>query len=236
MCSYCDLWFQHPQPPKVFEASHEKTEDGTSNGHLQSQRDLDVAAQLARLWAHNWIARLPLEDGKKYRALDVGCKYPWFAKTLREQGVDAYGIDGLDQDDPNLPPITNKFMEELKVPMMLVDFEKVSSEDIMRESGGGKFHAVSMIHVFEHIYDAIVGLENIHDLLDPNGFFLVRVPSHDSEGFERDLTPGHYSIHPYFYSEKAFRYLIEEKTKLFDIVETYPMWGQRDYILTPRKP
>lgn len=241
-CGTCDLWFQSPLPPKKFEAPQEKGPDGRSNGHNQSEADLNGAARLARAWAHNWISKIPameLEEGTSRpfkKALDIGCKYPYFAHVLRREfHIDAYGIDGMDFDENNQEPILSEYSQELGVPMLMVDFEKVTPKQILSHTWDSlAFDAISMIHVFEHMYDADAALKNIHQLLRPEGYFLVRVPSHEVQGMELHMSPRHYGIHPYFYSEKSMRHLID-KNGLFEICETYPVGGgTRDYILKPK--
>lgn len=233
-CGSCDAWFQDPLPPKVFEAREEKGEDGRSNGHNQSETDLRHSAHLAECWARNWINRIPLAEGRKqHKALDIGCKYPYFAHTLKKQGIEAYGIDGMDFD-ADKPPILSRYQEELGVPMLMVDFERVTPQEILSATEDkGKFDALSMVHVFEHMYQPYEALKNLRALLRDEGYFLVRVPSHEVPGMEWHMSPQHYSIHPFYYSEKSMRTLID-RSGLFEIVETYPMpVGTRDYILKP---
>jgi 2-polyprenyl-3-methyl-5-hydroxy-6-metoxy-1,4-benzoquinol methylase len=241
-CDHCDLWFQSPMPPKLFEHEEEKGEDGRSNGHNQSPQDLEAAAHLARCFALNWIQKVPIKDQLPkftgwHKTLDIGCKYPYFAHTLKKEfEMNAYGIDGMDFDDPNAEPIVNAYQQELGIPMLMVDFEKVTPDQILSHtSDKTRFDGISMIHVFEHMYEPESALKKIHELLNPEGYFLIRVPSHDVGGYEYHMAERQYQIHPYFYSEKSIRYLVE-KTDLFEIVETYALGGGvRDFILTPKR-
>lgn len=230
-CNNCDLWFQDPLPPKKFEAPEEKGVDGRSGGHQQSQHDLDGAAYLARAYARNWIEKTKA-DGATPKVLDIGCKYPWFAHTLKKEfGYDAYGIDAMDLDSPTEEPIILKYEEELQVPMLFTDFEKTDASYILEKSNG-PFNAISMIHVFEHMYEPKAALIKIASLLKPSGYFLIRVPSHEVVGFEYHLSERHYPIHPYYYSMKSLVRLVEE-SNVFKLIETYPLVkvGARDFIL-----
>lgn len=236
MCGNCDLWFQRPLPDKSFESLEEKGEDGRSGGHDQSAADLEASAHLARCFAKNWIHKLPPIGRVKYKTLDIGCKYPWFAHTLKKEfDMDAYGIDGMDFDSPQTEPILSKYQEELGVPMLILDFEKVDTEELLKKTKDGMaFDAISLVHVFEHFYDPAAALHKLHQLLWLDGTLLIRMPSHEVGGFQNHLSPAHYSIHPYFYSEKAMKHLLD-KVDLFDLAETYPLGGGvRDYILKPR--
>jgi 2-polyprenyl-3-methyl-5-hydroxy-6-metoxy-1,4-benzoquinol methylase len=231
MCPSCDAWFQHPMPVKKFEAQEEKGADGRSNGHNQSEADLEASARLASCFAHNWISRVRTEGPAK--TLDIGCKYPYFAYTLQKLGMESYGIDGMDFD-ADQTPILSRYSEELGVPMLMVDFEKVTPWQILNNTDSKKrFDAISMVHVFEHMYDPYAALKTIHELLNPEGYFLIRVPSHEVPGMEWHMSERHYSIHPFYYSEQAMKTLMKT-SGLFKIVETYPMGaGTRDYILKP---
>lgn len=237
VCGACDFWFQNPMPPKKFEADEEKGEDGRSNGHRQPKSDLDIAQNLAHAWWRNHLSAR-VQDSRA-KLLDIGCKYPWFIKCVRDaaQGnAEVYGIDGMDQDTPDAPAITSIYSEELAVPVLQVDFEKATSQDILgkTESGEKKFDGISMIHVFEHIYDPYGGLKMLHDLSTAESSILIRVPSQDCAGFEYHLSPRHYTIHPFFYSEKSMRKLVD-RSGLFEIYETYPMAvGTRDFLLRHR--
>ena len=235
-CPACDLWFQNPMPPKKFEADEEKGEDGRSKGHRQPPSDLAVAALLAEAYATRWVKKLvPIQEGRtSYKVLDIGAKYPFFVSKLRDalNGAEAYGLDAMDQDRPNAEPIAKQYEAELGIPMLLVDFEKVTTDQILAQtSDGTKFDSLSMIHVFEHIYDPVDGIMRLDSLLQPNGVILLRMPDNKVDGWRFHMSPQHYSIHPYFWSEKAFTKLIE-RTNRFKILESFAVGGgTRDYIL-----
>lgn len=232
-CPVCDLWFQNPMPPKLYEAPEEKGADGRSGGHQQNPDHLAGAATLARAFWHNWISKINVPY--KPRALDIGAKYPYFAYILnREFQVSSYGIDGMDKDTPDAEPIVDSYAIELGVPMMLMDFEDVDGEYIV-EKAFGKFHAVSMIHVFEHMYDPKEALHRVRKLITDDGVFLIRLPAHDVTGWEMHMSERHYPIHPFYYSDKSLTRMIHA-TDVFEIAQTYaiPGAGARDFILRPK--
>lgn len=244
MCGICDFWFQDPLPPKSFESLEEKGEDGRSGGKDQPASYHEASAHLARCFARNWILKMDPIGRATHKAIDIGCKYPMFAHTLKKEfGMDAYGMDGMDMDDPNAPPILAEYEKELGVPMLVTDFESIPADDILAKTQDGQpFDAISMVHVFEHMYDPVAAFEKLHALLWHDGVLLIRMPSHEVPGIECHLSHAHYSIHPYFYSEQSFRNMLaktvlhgHEGGPLFEIVETYPLGGAvRDYILKPR--
>lgn len=232
LCQSCDFLFQDPLPPKKFEADQEKGPDGRSAGHtMMTQRDKDITATLARAWFHNHLEPL----GKKpTRTLDMGAKYPYFAHILKKNcECDAWAIDAMDHDDTSKDPIFLRYATELNVKGVLVDFEKADPDSQWFD--GTQFDGISMIHVFEHIYNPVAGLQSIARLLSPKNSVLIRMPDHRIEGAENHLSPRHYQVHPYFYSERAFRKVLQKYEAIgphVHVHETYPVGGGvRDYLL-----
>jgi ADP-heptose:LPS heptosyltransferase/glycosyltransferase involved in cell wall biosynthesis/2-polyprenyl-3-methyl-5-hydroxy-6-metoxy-1,4-benzoquinol methylase len=220
----CDCWFQDPLPEKVYEADHEKTEEGDFAGHLMSDHDKMVNMQLAGSLAHR------LEPNSK--VLDIGSKYPYLAHCFREFGHQSFGIDGID--------IVPQYSEELGVPMICADFETLTPKKMIMEFGVDRFDLITMVHVFEHMYDPLKTLRVLRSLVKDDGRVFLRMPDHRVDGFERDLTTGHFTIHPFFHSMGSILELLVQGKNLFT-VETYrPMAGagQSDYVLKPltRKP
>ncbi len=228
----CGVWYQDPLPPKKFEAEEEKGADGRSNGHNQDPTHLAAAANLAHAFAVNWIKRNEPTIGSEYRVIDIGCKYPYFAHTLKKRhSMNAFGIDGMDFDQTATEPILTQYQAELDIPMLMVDFEKLTYADVMKHSGG-RFDAVSMIHVFEHMYDPVTALKFIRSLMYENCYFLIRLPAADVLGHDQHLSDRHYPIHPFFHTDSSIRWIVE-KAGGFEIADTYPLKGvgARDFIL-----
>jgi Methyltransferase domain len=242
-CEDCDFLFQYPLPPKKFEADEEKGPDGRSAGHtMLSERDKGIVSHLAKAWFHNHLAPLKRAFPK---TLDMGAKYPYFAHILKKDcGCDAWALDAMDADDPSKDPILYQYEKELGVDMVMMDFELATAPQLLAKTSKDgdiqKFDGVSLIHVFEHIYDPFAGLQMIADLVShPNRVF-VRMPDHRVTGFENHLSPRHYQVHPYYYSEKAFRKLLDKfqrrsnrpESVLPILYETYAIGGGvRDYLL-----
>jgi ADP-heptose:LPS heptosyltransferase/glycosyltransferase involved in cell wall biosynthesis/2-polyprenyl-3-methyl-5-hydroxy-6-metoxy-1,4-benzoquinol methylase len=208
----------------VYEADHEKTEDGDYAGHLMSDHDKMVNAQLANSLACH------LEPNSK--VLDIGSKYPYLAHCFRDFGHQSFGIDGID--------IVPQYSEELGVPMICADFETLTPKKMIMEFGVDRFDLITMIHVFEHMYDPLNTLRVLRSLVKDNGRVFLRMPDHKVEGYQRDLTPGHFTIHPYFHSLASILELLVQGKNLFTIEKYRPMngAGQSDYTLKPliRKP
>ena len=225
-CPSCDCWFQAPMPPKTYEAAHEKDQDGGFTGHLMTEGDKAVNRQLATALYKDWLKGAP---GK---TLDVGSKYPYLAHCLKELGCDAFGMDNIE--------IVPEYSRDLGVPMLMADFESISEDQIREWTKAEKFSLITMVHVFEHMYDPLEALRKLRKLIADDGTLFIRLPDHGVAGFERDLTEGHYTIHPFFHSLSSLLELLVRGQDLFTVRLTYPMVGsgQRDLMLKPlaRKP
>jgi len=226
MCPNCDAWFQSPLPPKVYEAAHEKDSSGGFAGHLMSTHDQAVNRALAE---HLFATVL---HGAPARTLDIGSKYPYLAHCLRELGCEAFGMDNIE--------VVPDYSRALGVPMLMADFEAITDAQIREWTATERFALITMIHVFEHMYDPLAALAKLRRLVADDGRVFVRLPDHGVAGFERDLTPGHFTIHPYFHALPSLLELCVQGGDLFDIETTAPMEGagQRDVVLRPlaRKP
>lgn len=220
-CPSCDCWFQSPMPPKTYEAVHEKDDQGGFTGHLMSDRDKEINRSLAGALFRDWLKGTPA------KTLDVGSKYPYLAHCLKALGCSAFGMDNIE--------IVPEYSRELGVPMLTADFEAISEEQIREWTKTEKFSLVTMIHVFEHMYDPLGALRKLKSLISDDGTLFVRLPDHGVAGFQRDLTPGHYTIHPYFHSLPSILELLVRGQDLFTVRSTYALdgTGQRDLILKP---
>lgn len=210
-------------PPKVYEADHEKDAHGDFTGHLMSENDRAVNDALAHALFVNWL------KGAAGKTLDVGSKYPYLAHCLKKRGCNAYGMDNIS--------IVPEYARELDVPMLLADFEAITEKQIQTWVGGvgEKFKLITLVHVFEHMYQPLEALQKLRRLLADDGVLFIRLPDHGVRGFERDLTPGHYTIHPFFHTLSSVLELLVQARDLFIVAETYALEGsgQRDFLLRP---
>jgi len=219
-------------PPKTLEADHELDSDGRSTGHLMSDHDKAVNVSLA-----GWLdEKVRSYVGKKLKAdsrpthqsqlkmcLDIGSKYPYLSHCLSKKGFMAFGMDGIDS--------TDDYGKDLGVTMMREDFEAWEPKT---ESN---YHLITMIHCFEHMYEPLSAMKKLRRLVREDGLVFLRLPDNEVSGFERDLTPGHYTIHPFFHSLSSVLEILVRTAPTFEVLETTPMngAGQRDILLRPIK-
>lgn len=214
VCANCACWFQSPMPPKTWHADHE------APGELMSDQEKAINEALAdRLFT-------VLMGGKVGRTLDIGANFPWFAKCLDDRNCAAWTIEG-DGREHGLP-----------VGILRGDFEAMSAQSIGAAVGGqrgrGDFKLITLIHCFEHIYDPLAGLRKIRELISETGRVFIRIPAHDVTGYERDLTPGHYEIHPFFHCRASILEALAQLKNAFVVESMSPLEpGQLDIVLKP---
>jgi ADP-heptose:LPS heptosyltransferase/glycosyltransferase involved in cell wall biosynthesis len=225
-CPDCDCWFQSPLPPKVYEAQHEKDAHGGFTGHLMSEHDKAVNRALAEHLFATCLHSAPA------RTLDIGSKYPYLAHCLRELGCESFGMDNIE--------IVPEYARALGVPMLMADFEAITDAQIKEWTATEGFALITLVHLFEHMYDPLAALAKLRRLVADDGRVFIRLPDHGVAGFERDLTAGHYTIHPYFHALPNLLELLVQGRDLFAIESTSALdgAGQRDVVLKPltRKP
>ena len=206
-------------PVKIYEADHEKTPSGEFAGHLMSDYEKEINRVLASNILETWFQNKPI------KILDIGAKYPYFAHCFRNMGCEAFAMDNID--------IVPEYSKELGVPMLMADFEQISEEQISEWTRTNKFDLITMIHVAEHLYNPLEALRKMRSMVSDTGYVFLRLPDHGVDGFERDLTPGHYTIHPFFHCLDSLLELLVQGQDLFTVEATFPSLGQRDLVLRP---
>lgn len=221
VCGNCNCWYQDPLPTKTYEADHEKTEDGGFAGHLLSDHDRAVNKHLAETIFTQFMGSRP---GK---AADLGAKYPILSSYLKELGCQVVATDNIE--------IVPEYSQELGVPMIMSDFELDPESKLLEFAGVEKFDLVTMIHVWEHMENPLETLKKLRRIVADDGIVFLRLPSNDVTGIERDLTLGHYSIHPFVHSLTSIQEMLVQTENLFTIEWTRGMdgCGQRDVVLRP---
>ncbi len=205
-CPNCGLWFQSPLPPKVYQAPTEYDLAGMPEGDRAVNRDL-----AARLFD-------TVMGGRSGHTLDIGAKHPVLASALADRGCVAFAIDGV-MPSPEPGVICDQ-----------QDFETFAPTD-----AAGKYRLITMIHVFEHMYDPLAALRKLRALVEEDGRVFLRLPDHRVPGIERDLTAHHFTIHPYVHCLTSLLEALAQVGDCFEIESTGHMngFGQRDLVLRP---
>jgi SAM-dependent methyltransferase len=100
------------------------------------------------------------------QVLDLGCGAGYFVKMLREQGIEASGID--------LDPAAIKKAREQNLPV-----EQAEALDYLRKLPAASLDAVFSAHLVEHLeVEAVYNLiKEAQRALKPDGFLLVTTPN-----------------------------------------------------------
>ena len=108
-CPSCDCWYQDPLPPKVYEAVHEKGEQGEFTGHLMSDND-----KACNKYVADFIFNSPIGlNSKPGKMLDIGAKYPYLSYCFKEVGCEAFAMDNIE--------IVPEYSKELDIPMLMAE-------------------------------------------------------------------------------------------------------------------
>ncbi len=194
---------------------------------------------LAEMPEHDRKANRELADGifrnvmggKAGRTLDIGAKHPVLASALAALGCEAHAIDGV---MPSAEPGVTRYEQDFETMRTVQKFTMISSGNESVNSLWEPFRLITMIHMFEHVYDPLAALRKLRALVEDDGRVFLRLPDHNVPGFERDLTAQHYSIHGYFHCLTSILECLKQTENTFVIERTYPMTpGQRDIVLRP---
>jgi SAM-dependent methyltransferase len=208
-CPNCGCWWQDPAPPKTFIAEFEGDPAVMSEGDRQVNREL--ADRLFR----------NVMGGNPGKTLDIGCKLPILASALGDLGCRPHACDAA----------------ELKYAYMGVQMHRTDIEDDDQWkylASFGKFDLITLIHVLEHLLDPLAVFRKLRQVISDNGALFLRLPDHDVNGWERDMTPGHFQIHNYFFCARSILQCCVE-TGAFVMADSWALdgVGQRDIVLKP---
>jgi len=207
-CLGCNLSYQDPLPPKIFEGPEENQGKGPGSGHLMSNEEKSINEKLTESLYNSFHPD---------SVLDIGCKYPYFLSKF-QKNVRILGIDAINE--------ITKYGKELNVPVLQADFESLDISAYEK-----KFDLITLIHTFEHFYKPVETLKKIIKCLSDHGVLYLRIPNISVKGIERDFSEHHKKIHPYIYSTEAI-YTIAEKSGLEVFkYDHYEGIGQSDFYL-----
>ena len=102
-------------------------------------------------------------SGKQKKILDIGSGPGFFLRRAKERGWNVLGIE------PS--PIAYEYAKKQKIPTIQKFFHQVEDNEL------GKFDAIHIFDVLEHVNDPINILKRIHSLLKKNGIVVIEVPN-----------------------------------------------------------
>jgi SAM-dependent methyltransferase len=203
ICGSCGVWFQDPVPPKLYHAEHEPPASEPMGDQERGANELLAA----------WLFRNVMER-KPGHVLDIGASYPYLLSCLQDRGCTVEAWDG----DPR--------PNDLGIEVVGSDIDK-------DEPTADAYDLIIFCHSWEHTYDPIGSMRKLRRAIKDTGKLFIRMPDNMVPGIERDLTPGHYSIHGFVWALSALAECCA-RTKSFRILSTTELQpGQRDSVLVP---
>jgi SAM-dependent methyltransferase len=167
--------------------------------------------------------------GKAGASLDIGAAYPYLASRLQARCCDAWAIEGDEK--------IHEYGKSLGLGAgreawrtIAADFE---NDEFRFDDRGMTFDLITCIHSAEHFYRPLDAMRKLRGLLADDGHLFIRMPDHNVPGIERDMTPGHFTIHPFVHTLSSILQCCAE-TECFE-VESYVQMrpGQADIVLSP---
>ena len=163
-CSNCGFKFINPRPDIKAIDHYYQSKDYISH----DANDTNLINQIYKL-ARRFSITNKFKTVKKYiragKVLDIGCGTGEFLGYCQSRGFDVEGIEPNDK-------ARNYAVQVNKIPVS----ENLTDLVIRKES----FGCISMWHVLEHIHDLNDEIEQVKNLLVPDGVFIVAVPNSDS--------------------------------------------------------
>lgn len=208
-CRECDVWFQSPLPPKVLQHGNEPA------GDTMSDAEKGINEQLAQYLLNDVM------HGRKGVAVDVGAKFPWLSKCLKDRGYDAWAIEAH--------PDGAAYADSLGVNSCCGDFESMDGSIL------SPARLITLIHCFEHFYDPLKAIRTLSDMVRRDGRVFIRMPDHAVSGREQHLTADSFRIHPFMHTTRSLLHLLYLAGDAFALESATPMEGagQTDFVLVP---
>ena len=148
---------------------------GVRTSELQRLMEGGAAAERERRWLraglHTDIVELLQKTAKGKRLLEIGCGTGDFLAFARENGFQVVGIE------PSAEAVERAVANGLTV--HATTLENFCGQSSPGETG--KFDAVVMLNVLEHVPDPVTTLQQCRRLLNPEGVVVIRVPNDFSE-------------------------------------------------------
>ena len=215
-CRECSLRFTQDAPDKAsigryYESpeyiSHTNTNTGLINRLYQKVRRLTLQQKARLVIAHT------VTQG---RLLDYGAGIGAFMNTMKEKG---WEVNGVEPDEGAREQAKRNFSLS---PGSLEDLESFQA---------GRFDAITLWHVLEHVHDLHVTMERLKELLKPGGKLFVAVPNYNS--VDNAIYKSYWAAydvprHLYHFTPPAIETLV--KNHGMQLVSTRPMWYDSFYI------
>jgi 2-polyprenyl-3-methyl-5-hydroxy-6-metoxy-1,4-benzoquinol methylase len=216
-CAICKLRFTSGAPTAENISSYYQSEDyishsntrrGFVNGLYHIVRNRTLAKKFHLLKGVTGQA--------KGNHLDIGAGTGAFVQYMNQHGWKSVGIE------PD---------EKARVQALAHHQTKLLPASAFESLQHGAYDAISMWHVLEHVHDLYPYLQQIKNLLKPDGYVFIAVPNYTSyDAVKYGVNWAAYDVprHLYHFSPGAMQWLM--KSAGFQLKEKVPMWFDSYYI------
>ena len=174
--------------------------------------------------------------GTGKRVVDFGCATGYFAQLLRKDGCTVIGVE----INPDAAKISEQYCESVVV----ADLDFVHLNEILPEAN---FDVAVFGDVLEHLRDPWRVLEEVHQLLKPNGFVVASIPNIAHGAIRLALLQGNFeytelgildNTHLRFFTRKTVEELFEQSGFAVGSIDrtTYPVFFDRVSVPHPLVP
>lgn len=215
-CSSCSLRFTQDAPDQnsigpYYQSqnyiSHSNTGKGFINKVYQKVRTHTLEQKADLIIAHT---------KPKGKILDVGAGIGAFLNVMRQK---SWEVTGIEPDAGARQNARNLFNLELE------------SSDALDAFPAGKFDAITLWHVLEHVHALHDYIEKLKSILSEKGKIFIAVPNYQSlDSSVYNIHWAAYDVprHLFHFSPKSIQILIEKHG--LKMVEKKPMWFDSVYI------
>ena len=214
-CHVCGFRFTNPRPEAEDLGKYYESEEYIS--HSDSRKGLFASVyQLVRKYTLSRKLALISKYQQKGEILDIGCATGQFLNYMAEHGWDATGIEPDEKT-------RSRAIAEYGL--------KVFPEEQLNILEKSSFDIITMWHVLEHVSELNLRMNQLKDLLKPEGTLIIAVPncnSYDAKIYGKFWAGYDLPRHLYHFAKEDMKLLLENHG--FTIVNIMPMRFDAFYV------
>jgi 2-polyprenyl-3-methyl-5-hydroxy-6-metoxy-1,4-benzoquinol methylase len=163
-CSDCSFVYVNPRI-KTEELYKLYSSDYFHNSQF-GYENYEENARLRQLTFEKWYSLIePFLDGKKGKALDIGCASGDFIEVLMKKGWS--DVEGIELDPTMIEILRQKNIKVSTTPIEKIELNK-------------KYDLITLFDVIEHLPGLTEAIQKLHDILEPQGSIALITPDYAS--------------------------------------------------------